>query len=236
MSLPTMPRIDTLRLAVVTAVPSFHPEHDAFRPFPVNAFVVHHPDGAIVIDTGIGFDNPFIDELYPHTAERLIYALNRVGVDERAVQCIVNSHLHFDHCGQNAALSCPIVVQRAELEAARHPHYTVPEWAAMPTDRERVIDGDHEVARGVTALLTPGHTPGHQAVVIRGGDETVVVAAQCIFRRAAWHAGAETANVHDETWREAAADSLARLRAIRPARVLLSHDAPLDAGDLRDDG
>ena len=114
MSLPTMPRIDTPRLAVVTAVPSFHPEHDAFRPFPVNAFVVHHPDGAIVIDTGIGFDNPFIDELYPHTAERLIYALNRVGVDERAVQCIVNSHLHFDHCGQNAALSCPIVVQPAD--------------------------------------------------------------------------------------------------------------------------
>ncbi len=97
-----------------------------------------------------------------------------------------------------------------------------------------MLDGDGEVADGVTAWLTPGQTPGHQSVVIRGGEETVVVAAQCIFRRTASHAGTEPTNVHDDTSSEAAVDSLDRLRGVRPTRVLLSHDAPLDASDLHD--
>ena len=96
--LPTLPRIDVLQLAQVTAVPGYHPEHDTFRPFPVHAFVVHHPDGPIIVDTGIGFGNDLID-----------------------AQCVINSHLHFDHFGQNHVLSCPVVVQRAEIDAARHP-------------------------------------------------------------------------------------------------------------------
>ena len=110
--LPTLPRIDVLQLAQVTAVPGYHPEHDTFRPFPVHAFVVHHPDGPIIVDTGIGFGNDLID-----------------------AQCVINSHLHFDHFGQNHVLSCPVVVQRAEIDAARQPHYTVPEWADLPPSR-----------------------------------------------------------------------------------------------------
>ena len=226
-----MPRIDVLELARVTGVPSFHPEHDTFRPFPVHAFVVHHPGGPIVVDTGIGFGNDLIDSLYPHTARRLVEELNDHGVDERRVQCIVNSHLHFDHCGQNDALSCPVVVQRAEVNAARQPHYTVPEWADTPAARAVVGAGDTDVADGVTALLTPGHTPGHQAVVIRGGDDVVVIAAQCIFRRTAWRRTPEATNLHDDTGRDAANESLARLRALRPRLVLLSHDVPLEADD-----
>ena len=235
--MPTRPpgptRIDVLQLARVTGVPAFHPEHDTFRPFPVHGFVVHHPDGPIVVDTGIGFGNDLIDTMYPHTARRLIDELHRHGIDERDVQCIVNSHLHFDHCGQNHALSCPVVVQRAEIDAAQQPHYTVPEWADTPPARLVACRGDTEVATGVTVLLTPGHTPGHQAVVIGSGDDVAVIAAQCIFTRRGWHDGPEPTNLHDATWTDAAHDSLARLRALHPRRVLLSHDAPLEDVDHR---
>ena len=106
-ALVTMPRIDVLRLARVNGVPEFHPEHHTFVPFPVHAFVIHHPDGAIVVDTGIGYGNEFIDARYPHDSVSLVDELNRCGVAERDVQLIVNSHLHFDHCGQNHALECP---------------------------------------------------------------------------------------------------------------------------------
>jgi N-acyl homoserine lactone hydrolase len=227
-TLKTIPRIDVLELERVDAVPEFHPEHHTFTPFPVYAFLVHHPDGAIVVDTGIGDGNDLIDALYPHRSVALIDELHRCGVDERDVQLIVNSHLHFDHCGQNHALSCPVAVQQTELEAARQPHYTVTDWAAIPADRARVLDGDAELCTGVRALLTPGHTPGHQALVITATDDVVVIAAQCIFRRDAWHSGVETANLHDDSWHAAAGESIARLRALRPRRVLLSHDLPIE--------
>ena len=226
--LAAMPRIDVLRLALVTAVPEFHPEHHSLIPFPVHAFLVHHPDGPILVDTGIGFGNDVIDALYPHESTRVVDELHRCGVDERDVRLIVNSHLHFDHCGQNDALRCPIAVQRAEIDAAHQPYYTVEGWAAVPADRARILDGDGDLAPGVAALLTPGHTPGHQAVVITAADEVVVIAAQCIFRRAAWHDGPEDSNLHDETWRTVAAESIERLRALQPRRVMLSHDVALE--------
>lgn len=49
-----------------------------------------------------------------------------------------------------------------------------------------MLDGDADLCDGVRVLLTPGHTPGHQAVVINSLGETLVIAAQCIFRRDAW--------------------------------------------------
>lgn len=222
--LVAMPRIDVLQLARVNAVPQFHPEYDTFTPFPVHGFVIHHPDGAIVVDTGIGYGSDLIDSLYPHQSVSLVDELNRCGVDERDVQLIVNSHLHFDHCGQNHALSCPIAVQHAELEAARQPHYTVDDWAAIPEHRMRVLDGDTDLSTGVQALLTPGHTPGHQAIVINSTEGVVLIAAQCIFRRDAWNGGIEAANLHNDEWRAEAAHSVARLQALHPRRVLLSHD------------
>jgi N-acyl homoserine lactone hydrolase len=223
-TLVTMPRIDVLTLARVDGVPTFHPEHGTFTPFPVHGFVIHHPDGPIVVDTGVGHGNDLIDSLYEHHSMSLIDELHRVGIDERDVQLIVNSHLHFDHCGQNHSLGCPIAVQAAELEAARQPLYTVDDWAVIPTPRARVLDGDADLCDGVRVLLTPGHTPGHQAVVIDSVDETVLIAAQCIFRRNAWDGEIETANLHAPEWQDQAAESVARLRALNPDHVLLSHD------------
>jgi N-acyl homoserine lactone hydrolase len=227
--LALMPQIDVLRLARVAGVPAFHPEHETFRPFPVFGFLIHHPDRAIVVDTGIGFGNAFIDAQYPHESMRLVDELNHCGVDERDVGLIINSHLHFDHCGQNASLACPICVQRAEVAASQAPLYTVPDWAAIPSARARVVDGDGEVAPGITVMLTPGHTPGHQAVVVRGADDVVVIAAQCVFRNSAWRSDPERTNLHEASWEPQARESIARLRALKPKRVLLSHDEPLTA-------
>ena len=232
MSSPAQIRIEVLTLARIIGVPTFHPEHATFQPFPVHAFAICHPDGVIVVDTGIGFGNQVIDEMYPHESWHLPDELHRVGIDERDVRLIVNSHLHFDHCGQNGTLDCPIAVQRAEVEATRAPFYSVPDWATVPSERARLIDGDIELAHGVTALLTPGHTPGHQAVVVRSAKTTVVIAAQCLFRRSAWNGPAEDTNLHDPSWHGAADDSLRRLRSLRPARVLLSHDHAVDAASL----
>ena len=108
---------------------------------------------------------------------------------------------------------------------AATPFYTVDSWASLPAQRTMLIDGDAKIADGVDALHTAGHTRGHQAVVIRSTHETTVIAGQCVFRAAEWHdLEPSAANLHDPDHRLLAADSIARLRALHPTRILLSHD------------
>jgi len=118
-----VPRIDRLLLAELV-LPSWHPRAADGQGL-VLGYVVHHPDGPVVVDTGVGRGNELIDELYRPTAHDLVGRLAEVGVDERDVVAVVCSHLHFDHCGQAASLSAPVHVQAAEREAAAAAGYTV---------------------------------------------------------------------------------------------------------------
>ena len=176
----------------------------------------------------VGHGHPLIDDLYKQpTITPIIEALHTIGIDERDVTAIVNSHLHFDHCGQNHVLpSVPVYVQSAELAAAQLPHYTIAEWAYIEPDRRRVVDGDEEIAPGVQILATPGHTPGHQSLLVQGPDgQAQLVAGQCCYTCAEFNAGAVAAdNIHDETYRDVAAETIGRLRRLDIAAVHFSHD------------
>src|SRR4051812_28134702 len=103
MALTEMPAITRLDLAQLE-LPDFHPGAPLDRSVPVHGFLIEHPDGAILVDTGVGFDNALIDELYHPACVELGAVLADLGVDVRDVVAIVNSHLHFDHCGQNPLL------------------------------------------------------------------------------------------------------------------------------------
>ncbi len=87
-------------------------------------------------------------------------------IDPDSALTIVNTHLHFDHCRQNQSFpSASIYAQQAEIDVlASDPFYTVAAWANMPVNRSTIIDGDQEIADGISVLHTPGHTPGHQSV------------------------------------------------------------------------
>jgi glyoxylase-like metal-dependent hydrolase (beta-lactamase superfamily II) len=222
MPLAELPAIDRLTLAVVEAVPELHPEHATFEPFPVHAWLVRHPDGPVLVDTGVGAGHPLIDEWYRPRVTPLADALAALGVDPADVAAVVLSHLHFDHCGQQAALSCPVHVQAREHAAAAAPNYTVPEWAAIAPGRLRLADGDEDLAPGLRLLDTPGHTPGHQSVVVEGGGRRVVLAAQCAYRAAELRSGVPSAS--NATDLEAGRESLARIRALAPVTCHLSHD------------
>lgn len=74
-------------------------------------------------------------------------------------------------------------------------------------------------------LSTPGHTPGHQAVLLEAADQRVVLAAQCAFRARELRTGQPAAtNLYDQSWEDSARDSLRRIRALAPVVVQLSHD------------
>ncbi len=70
MPLSELPRIERLTLARVTMVPDWHPEHDRFERSPVHGWVIRHPDGVILVDTGIGEGNDVINRWYrPHACQ-----------------------------------------------------------------------------------------------------------------------------------------------------------------------
>ncbi len=220
-----LPSVERLTLARVTAVPDWHPEHATFEPFPVHAWVVRHRDGVILVDTGIGTGNAVIDTWYRPEVVSLHDALGSVRLEPADITALVLSHMHFDHCGQQRLLDAPVFVQANEHAEARDPRYTVADWAAIPAERLRLVQGDEEIVEGVRIIATPGHTPGHQSVVIDTREGPVVLAAQCAFRASELLSGEPDAtNLHDESWREAAHLSLARIQALGPATAHLSHD------------
>jgi len=170
------PVIEVHRLHLTDVTPA--PNLPWTRPtFPVFAYLVLHPTGSILIDTGVGIGNRLIDELYSPVHHDIDDALGRHGVGIDDVATVITSHLHFDHCGQNNRFAgSTILVQRAEVEAATAARYTVPDWAFPPHIDLALIEGDHQIATGVRVIATPGHTPGHMSVWIEsGGDELVVL-------------------------------------------------------------
>ena len=225
--LKSLPRIERLDLAVVT-LPDWHPEAPNQPTAPVYGYVIVHPDGPIVFDTGIGFGNEFIEQVYEPECVRLDEALAAVGIDTSSIVGVVNSHLHFDHCGQNPVLygtDVSFFVQQPEVdEVERDPFYTDQEWALPPIAQRRLIEGDLEIAEGVTILSTPGHTPGHQSVLIESAAGNVVLAGQAVWELEEFvEERATVSNVFSDAYHDVAIDSIRRIKGFEPEAVFFAH-------------
>jgi len=132
---------------------------------------IEHPVGLVLVDTGMIDTTPALDAEWQPTPHPLPDDLvSRVAV-------VVNTHLHFDHCGGNRLFpGLPIHVQRRELADARTEHdYTVPEWVDFPGATYAEHDGEVEILPGVRLLPAPGHTAGHQVVVVETDEGPVVL-------------------------------------------------------------
>ena len=99
-------------------------------------------------------------------------ALATVGLSVSDLSLAVISHLHLDHSGGIPLLAearVPVALQRAELDFAHSGRATfadgfrAPDWSD-PRTRWELLDGDAELAPGVSVLATPGHTPGHSSL------------------------------------------------------------------------
>jgi N-acyl homoserine lactone hydrolase len=222
-------QVTRLVIGQITRVPHWHPEHDSFEAFPVHVWLVRHPAATILVDTGVGLHHDLIDEWYGPDTIPIGELLAREDLGTDDIDVVVLTHLHFDHCGQASAFQAPVYVQAAEVKAAEAPGYTVPEWAAIPTSRLRIVEGDTEIFDGVRLLFTPGHTPGHQSVVVEEKAGTTVLGGQCAFHGQEIRSGVPAeSNLFGETWREEAAASLARIAAFEPWKIELSHADPVE--------
>jgi len=194
---------------------------------PCLGYLIDCADGLVLLDTGMG-SHPEVDAHYRPARRPLQVALADIGARLDEVAMVVNCHLHFDHCGGNPDLAGrPIFTQRVELDAARGSDYTLPELIEAPGLRYEVLDGEAEIAPGVLVVPTPGHTAGHQSLVVRADDGTVVLAGQSHDTASAysadalaWRAGTEG---HPPPL-PATPAWIDRLQRLDPRRVVFAHD------------
>lgn len=194
---------------------------------PCLGYAVSHPGGILLVDTGMG-SHPDVDAHYRPQRRPLAAALHAAGLAMDDVRQVVNCHLHFDHCGGNPDLAGrPVFTQRAELDAARGENYTLPELIDAPGLTYEVLDGESEILDGVFVLPTPGHTTGHQSVVVRRSDGTVVVAGQSHDTATAFSRDALAVRALGDgnaAGVTAPPDWVERLLAFDPRQVVFAHD------------
>lgn len=203
--------------------PDFHPTPGA--EVEVFAYLVEHPNGAVLVDTGMGSDNDFLNRSYQ---PRIVPLAEALAVHGRAISdivAVVNSHLHFDHCGNNREFAgIPTWVQQAEVAAARKPHYTIQAWFDFDGAVLQIVDGEKEILPGLRLLPTPGHSPGHQSVLVEGGGLRALVGAQAAYTLEEWAQGADTALNASDGLGDRYVASLEGLRRLGAGALYLSHD------------
>ncbi|TMF46888.1 MAG: N-acyl homoserine lactonase family protein [Chloroflexi bacterium] len=201
---------------------------DALNGIPVHGFVIKHPSaGAILVDTGVGWPDDMLKDwkiVNRHAAD----AMAEHDLSPADVRIVINTHLHFDHCGQNAVFKhAPFYIQRPELERARLEETVAAQWFDFAGARFELVDGDADVAEGVRVVATPGHTVGHQSVIVDTPDGGAVMIGDAAY----------TADIYREAdkadlshWRGQFADrdawtsSLHRLHGLHPHSVHFCHD------------
>jgi N-acyl homoserine lactone hydrolase len=207
----------------------------------VPSYLVAHEQGSVLIDTGlhpavrddpggrIGWVADLMRLELPAGAD-IGSHLRSIDVDPGSLRYLVNTHLHFDHAGGNELIpgEVELVVQRREWLAG-HDEREIEANAYNRADYDQSrpvleIDGDHDLFGDGSVVLfpTPGHTPGHQSVRLRGDGDLVICADACYF--ADWMDTEETPPYGFDKTQEV--ESIRRLRALRDGgtRMLYGHD------------
>jgi N-acyl homoserine lactone hydrolase len=136
--------------------------------WPVFVWTIDHPAGLVLVDTGMIDSRSEVEDFGPTPHPENI---------PRDVAYVINTHLHFDHCGGNRLFpGVPIHVQARELTDARSlDDYTIRDWVDFDGAAYVEHDGEAEPLPGIRLLPAPGHTEGHQVVVVDTHEGPVVL-------------------------------------------------------------
>ena len=221
----------------------------------LNCLLVRGDGHTTLIDTGVGTKIPAErrDRVYPGDYGYLLGRLNALGVQAADIDVVVNTHLHFDHCGWNtleqdgklqpAFPNAQYYMQRREYEDATHPNertrttYLADNFVPLvDSGRLNLVDGEHQMTAALRYLPTPGHTDGHAAVVLSSGGETGVYIGDIVqhslqLERTPWVSAFDILPlVSMETKKKFVADAMAS-----GALIFSPHIAYPGAGHMREE-
>ncbi len=207
---------------------------------PIPSVLVEHPRGLALFDSGL---HPSLPE-HPErigTNQRLFairmkkgedvgVRLAAIGVDPGEIRYLVNSHLHFDHCGGNERIpNATLVVQKPEW-AAGHLTKMIERDVYNPADFDlghpvMEIEGEHDLFEDGSVRLVPtyGHTPGHQSLVVHTDEGEIVFAADTCYLRETLEQGRLPPFGYNLDWQRRSLEWL-RERRGEGARIVFGHD------------
>lgn len=166
----------------------------------LNSLLIKTDKVLILVDTGIGddLDPKFSDYYSIEKKPGLIASLQKLGYKAEDVNFVINTHLHFDHCGENTYRDekgeivptfprAKYIIQKGEWEHALHPSERdkasyLPQ-CFLPLERFgllELVDGNKEISEGVEVIHVPGHTSYHQCVKISSEGKVLFFLADLV--------------------------------------------------------
>ena len=165
----------------------------------MNCLLIRAAGKLILVETGAGdkWNAKEMDIYDLETSNRLPASLSAAGVRPSEIDIVVNTHLHFDHCGWNTRRDGDRIVPtfRNARYVIQHDAY---EHGKSPSERDRgsfraenflpietagqlqLVEGDTEIVPGVELIDIPGHTPGMQCVRLSGGGRSAFFFADLV--------------------------------------------------------
>jgi N-acyl homoserine lactone hydrolase len=208
---------------------------------PVPAYLIVHPEGKVLFDTGLNLAirqdkerllGPLAatQDIDFNEGEDIASHLKRIRVAAGDIRYVVNSHLHYDHCGGNGFFPEATMVVHAKEWRAGHLKPMQDAGVYNPVDFEHMasvmqVSGEQDLFGDgeVVVFPTPGHTPGHQSLRVRLASGDIVLAGDCCYLKQtldALHLPKLSYN------REQMTESLLRLRRMQAqgTRIFFGHD------------
>jgi N-acyl homoserine lactone hydrolase len=203
--------------------------------FSDNCYLIHHSsEGYLLWDTGITDRLTLLPDGQTvqatgqtwHRSQTLLAALAAVGVKPEDIRYVAVSHIHPDHVGNvDEFPGATLIIQKAELEYG----HTLAPKPFSPVNRTLQIEGDKDLFGdgSLTILSTPGHTPGHQSLLIHlPKTGYVVLSGDVVHFQSNWDSRRVPAFNTDKAQSLASMEKIARVLADKPAQLWINHDKP----------
>jgi N-acyl homoserine lactone hydrolase len=208
--------------------------------FSDNCYLIHHSsEGYLLWDTGItdrlvalpnGFDVPALGQTW-HRTQTLLAALAALGVKPADVRYVAISHWHPDHSGNvDEFPDATVIMQKPEWDYAM----ARPQKPFSADHKKQLIAGDKDLFGdgSLTILSTPGHTPGHQSLLVRL-EKTgyVVLSGDVVHFQSNWDTRRVPIDNYDKAQSSASMEKIAGVLEEKHAQLWINHDKP--SSDVR---
>jgi glyoxylase-like metal-dependent hydrolase (beta-lactamase superfamily II) len=156
--------------------------------------LIKTPNEIVLIDTGIGdkFQGKFEDIYQVKKEIYLEKSLKEINIKSEDIDIVIDTHLHFDHCGGNTKKdndgkiiprfpNARYYIQKAEWELANNPDsrskasYLKENFLPLQEAGVlKLVDGDEKITDDIEVIKTSAHTTGHQVVLVKSEDKTLI--------------------------------------------------------------
>jgi N-acyl homoserine lactone hydrolase len=210
--------------------------------FSANCYLIRHAKGWMMWDSGINDNDATMPKgfqrgkLSPHYILRkpLRFALSEIGVDPAKIEHVAFSHTHGDHVGNgNLFTGATLYMQQAEydiafgVEAVSKWNFEVTSYDKLRGNKTVKLNGDYDIFGdgSVVIIATPGHTPGHQSLLVRlPKTGPVILSGDMVHLQDNWtHRRVPSFNFDvAESWKSM--DKVAGIMQRTGAKLWINHD------------